>query len=137
MQQRHFDSFHNKKIGAQGEEIAARYLENRGFTIIGRNYLKKCGEIDIVARETTGKVHFVEVKTVSYETKQRLEWAVSQRSWRPEENVHQRKLEKLQRVIDTWLFDFNHQGDWCIDVAAVRFVPREKYATVKFIPDVA
>jgi hypothetical protein len=27
-------------------------------------------------------------------------------------------------------------GDWQIDVLSVRIVPREKYATVKFIPNI-
>ena len=38
----------------------------RGFKIIERNYLKKWGEIDIVAVKNR-KYYFVEVKTVSRE----------------------------------------------------------------------
>src|SRR3989344_7839225 len=89
----------NKKAGDLGEEIAAKYLKNKGFSIIERNYRKKWGEIDIVARgtgnsepnanvsyETLEIVHFVEIKSVSYETKQMLEWAVSHETYRPEES---------------------------------------------------
>ncbi len=126
----------NKKTGNIGEEIAARYLERKGFQIINRNYLKKWGEIDIVTRATSGKVHFVEVKTVSYETRQDLQQAVTRRTWRPEENVHPLKLKKLQRAIESWLSEHKYPGEWQIDVAAVRIVPREKYATVKYIPNV-
>lgn len=128
--------FRNKEIGAWGETIAANYLIKHGFSIIDRNFLKKWGEIDIVARGTDKKVHFVEVKTVSYETKQLLESAVTRRTWRPEENVHPYKLRKLNRAIESWLIEKKYDGEWQIDVIGVRIVPREKYATVKLIPNV-
>lgn len=125
----------NKLIGNFGEEIAANYLRKRGFDINSRNYLKKWGEIDIVARRT-GKVHFVEVKTVSYETKGLLKASVSRGTWRPEDNVHPYKLKKLSRAIESWLMEFNYEGEWQIDVLTVKVVPREKYATVKYISNV-
>lgn len=124
------------KTGAYGEEIATKYLKKHGLEIIDRNYLKKWGEIDIVARETTGKVRFIEVKTVSYETKSDLHAAISRGTWRPEENVHLAKLQKLSRTIETWISENRYEGEWEIDVIAVRIVPREKYATVKYITNV-
>ena len=127
------------QIGAWGEEIAANYLKKRGFSIVTQNYLKKWGEIDIVARETGKKgsiVRFVEVKTVSYETKADLERAISRGTWRPEENVHFAKIQRLNRAIESWIMENNYAGEWEIDVIAVRVVPREKYATVKYIPNV-
>jgi len=127
------------QVGAYGEQIAVKYLQNKGFKVLDTNYLKKWGEIDVVARETLNDkqiVHFVEVKTVSYETKQALEQAVAHETWRPEEQVTEFKLKKLHRVIETWLLDNNCESDWQIDVAAVRIVPREKYASMKYIPNV-
>ncbi len=127
------------KIGAVGESIASNYLKNKGFSILSLNYLKKWGEIDIVAHETKeGRkiVHFVEVKTVSYETKDLLQKAISHGTWRPEENVHHFKVQKLNRTIESWLLEQNYDGEWQIDVCAVRVVPREKYATVKYISNV-
>jgi len=123
------------QTGAWGEQIAVNYLKKRGFIILDTNYLQKWGEIDIVARETE-IIHFVEVKTVSYETKQQLEAAVSHGTWRPEENVHRQKIAKLSRTIESWLSEHKCDLDWQIDVAAVRVVSREKYATVKYIPNV-
>ena len=125
----------NKEIGTLGEKIAGNYLKNKAFEIIEYNYLKKWGEIDIVARRT-GKIHFVEVKTVSYETKQQLEEAVARRTWRPEENVHAGKLKKFTRAIESWLMENNYKNDWQIDVVAVRIVPREKFASVKYISNI-
>lgn len=123
------------QIGAYGEEIAAKYLKNKGFSILDRNYLKKWGEIDLVARGTNG-IHFVEVKTVSHETKSALQAAVSRGTWRPEENAHPQKLRRLHRAIETWISEQSYEGDWQIDVIAVRVVPREKYATAKYLPNI-
>ncbi len=125
----------NKKIGNFGEEIAARYLTRRGFKILQRNYLKKCGEIDIIARFNK-RIHFIEVKTVSYETKAMLQQAVTHETWRPENNVHPQKIKKISRAIECWLSEELWDGDWQIDVLAVRIVPRETYATIKYIDNV-
>ena len=125
----------NKIIGNYGEEIATKYLQKNGFEILERNYLKKCGEIDIVARRTD-KIHFVEVKAVSYETKFLLSKSILSDTWKPEDNVHSLKLKKLNRVIDSWLHEKSSESDWQIDVLAVRLVLSEKYATVKYLPNI-
>jgi len=125
------------EIGAYGEQLAAKYLENKGMKVMDLNYLKKWGEIDIVARETTKKgnmIRFVEVKAVSYETKRELEEAISRGTWRPEENITYKKIQRLNRAIDSWVTDNNYEGDWELDVIAVRLVTREKYASVKYLP---
>src|SRR5262245_50338456 len=49
-------------LGRLGEQIAARYLEARGFEILERNLRSRLGEIDLVARDGATLV-FVEVKT--------------------------------------------------------------------------
>ena len=49
-------------LGHYGEDIAANYLQNKGYKVIDRNFRCRLGEIDIVAGK--GKVLvFVEVKT--------------------------------------------------------------------------
>jgi len=123
------------EIGAYGEEIAVNYIKKHGLTVIDTNYLKKWGEIDIVARET-GKIRFIEVKTVSYETKSALQAAVTHGTWRPEENVHYSKIKRLNRAIESWVMENDYDGEWEIDVIAVRIVTRERYATVKYLPNV-
>lgn len=134
MKQSDKKGFRNK-IGALGESIALRYLINKSFFILDQNYLKKWGEIDIVARGTKG-VHFIEVKTVSYETKFDLMRAVTHGTWRPEENVHYKKIARLNRTIESWTSENDYFGDWQLDILSVRVVTREKYATVKLIDNV-
>ena len=143
------DKRDNKRIGQLGESIAAKYLVGKGLSIVEINYGKKWGEIDIVARETapngqnsefsreTGDIiHFVEVKSVSYETRTLLDWAVTHETWRPEELVHAFKLGQIRKAVETWLHEHAWQGRLQIDVVAVRMVPREKYAVVRYIPNV-
>lgn len=48
--------------GKKGEQAAARYLEEHGYSILEQNYTKRGGELDLVARNETFLV-FVEVKT--------------------------------------------------------------------------
>lgn len=50
--------------GVEGEDIAAKYLEDGGYKIICKNFRCKQGEIDIVAKKN-GYIVFVEVKTRS------------------------------------------------------------------------
>jgi putative endonuclease len=49
-------------LGDRGENRAARYLRERGYKILVRNFRCPLGEIDIVARDGRTLV-FVEVKT--------------------------------------------------------------------------
>jgi putative endonuclease len=50
-----------RPLGQLGEDVAARFLESRGFRILARNLRSRLGEIDLVARDGATLV-FVEVK---------------------------------------------------------------------------
>ena len=50
--------------GAAGEILAARFLRDKGYTILSSNFRCRHGEIDIIA-EKKGVIAFVEVKTRS------------------------------------------------------------------------
>jgi putative endonuclease len=50
-----------RSIWDTGEDIAIKYLENKWFKIIARNYQIKWGEIDIIARDGDITV-FIEVR---------------------------------------------------------------------------
>ena len=52
----------NKILGKLGEDIAARFLKQKGYEILDVNARTHFGEIDIVARQRNATV-FVEVKT--------------------------------------------------------------------------
>lgn len=50
-----------RKTGTEYEALAAAYLEDRGYTILERNFHDKYGEIDLIAKEEN-QIVFVEVK---------------------------------------------------------------------------
>ena len=55
----------NKKIGKQGEDLACKYLEKKGWKILERNFhYSRFSEIDIIAKDGNDIV-FVEVKARS------------------------------------------------------------------------
>jgi putative endonuclease len=47
--------------GTRAEKLAAQFLAARGLTIVERNFRRRCGEIDLVARHGDTLV-FVEVR---------------------------------------------------------------------------
>lgn len=51
-----------RRLGARGEELAARHLEARGYEVLERNFRTRYGEVDVVARDARFLV-FCEVKT--------------------------------------------------------------------------
>jgi putative endonuclease len=53
---------HHLKLGQSGEDLAAEFLQQKGYAIRHRNYRFQRAEIDLIA-ETSGILVFVEVKT--------------------------------------------------------------------------
>jgi len=51
-----------RKFGNWGEDAAAEYLQDKGYTIVARNFTCSFGEIDIIAENNEG-LAFVEVKS--------------------------------------------------------------------------
>ena len=54
-----------QELGARSEQLAARWLEQRGWRVLARNWRCRLGEIDVVATETVAgrtTVVFCEVK---------------------------------------------------------------------------
>ena len=119
----------NLRIGQVGEDVACRFLVKQGFSLVERNYQKKWGEIDVIARK--GKIlHFVEVKTVSRENVKELKNDID--SFEPEENVHPKKLKRMSRIIQTYLIEKNiEEGKWQFDVLAVFLDMKNKQARVR------
>ena len=51
-----------KDLGDRGEAEVARYLRKRGCTLLASQWRCRYGELDLVARDRSGTVCFVEVK---------------------------------------------------------------------------
>jgi putative endonuclease len=78
--------------GKSGEDLAAMYLEHKGYTVIERNWRSRRNEVDIIASEKK-MLHFVEVKTRS-----NLDFAL------PESKVKGPKLRHLKEAAETYLY---------------------------------
>lgn len=55
------EDYSKKNLGLFGEDLIAKYLNGAGFSIISRNFQKRGGEIDLIAKKDD-LVVFVEVK---------------------------------------------------------------------------
>src|SRR3972149_4996892 len=83
----------NREVGRRGEEIAAGFLQKRGFKIVERNHSTKFGEIDLIAIKNN-VLRFVEVKL-----KQTEDFGT------PEEMIGSSKLARVQRMAEFYLVD--------------------------------
>lgn len=81
---------HNE-LGKLGEEVAIKYLQEKGYTIVEHNWFYDKYEIDIIARNGEWIV-FVEVKTrTSYQ------WG------NPEDAVSKGKIKRIVEAADFYL----------------------------------
>ena len=119
-----------RTIGDLGEGIVCRYLENKGYVVIERNYLRPWGEIDVIA--TQGEVlHFVEVKSVTREP-------AGVGDFRPEDNMHAGKIKRLHRAIQTYLLQKKIKDNvtWQLDLACVYINLEDKKAKVEMLENI-
>jgi Holliday junction resolvase-like predicted endonuclease len=176
-----------RKTGDLGEDIAERFLMKQGYRIVERNYLRKWGEIDIIAKKD-GKLYFVEVKTVTISASSDCESNTGLRkptvfglslvphetaqnkfrdlfcdifltgargfavkevthetksnhhtdSFRPEDNLHAYKLQRLRRTIQAYLAEkgIGEESDWQFDAMCVYLDGKGKYAEVECLKDI-
>ncbi len=127
-----------RRLGDIGENIAWEFLKKHGFEIIERNYLRKWGEIDIVAIKG-GVIHFVEVKSVSHETYRGPASVVTHGTsgeFRPEDNMHPWKLKRLGRTIQTYLLHKKLDCDWQLDLITVKMDMKTRHARVELIENI-
>jgi len=83
----------NKLKGKEGEEMAAKWLKDRGYKILDKNNSTKWGEIDIIVSKNDILI-FVEVKlktTEDYGT--------------PEEMIGKNKLMQVRRTAEMYLLN--------------------------------
>ena len=121
----------SQKLGKFGEEIACRFLEEKGYKIIEKNYFKiwdsaKKGEIDIIAKKD-GVFIFIEVKT------QKSPPANSGRGFLPEDRVDFQKQRKLIKLAQTWLIKnkISLDSKWQMDVISAAVDPISEKAEIK------
>jgi len=101
---------HNE-FGAEGENLAANWLLEKGYEILHRNWRHSRYEIDIIALKND-TLHFVEVKARNYSP-----------FGNPEDSVGKKKFKNLQRAADEFLFR-NPGYQWIqYDILAITLYP--------------
>jgi putative endonuclease len=122
-------------IGRLGEDIASGHLERLGFSVVERNYRRKCGELDIVAKKR-GVLHFVEVKAGSWD---KAEWPKDgSERYRPEDHMHEAKRARMGRAIQTYLAEhgIDPETEWTADLVVVLINNQTHKAQVRTYNDI-
>ena len=96
-------------LGAAGEELAAVYLEARGYRIVERNYRRRWGEADIIALDPDGTHVIIEVRSRS-DRRYVVEAAQS---------VGPRKQQQLRRLAHGLMSEQETEIDIRVDVMIV------------------
>lgn len=117
----------NIGIGDIGENIAARFLIRKGYTILDRNYRRPWGEIDIIGRAPDRTLVFFEVKTLR-------DRGDSDQALQPEDNLTAAKSNKLRRIASMAANNnpelINEKKGWRIDLITI-LSPRHGVLTIK------
>lgn len=103
-----YTAFMVDSIGQKAEEQVASYLQGHKMRVLARNWRNRWCEIDIVARDRAGVIHFVEVK-----------YRRSAHFGSGLEAITADKARRLRLAALNWTQANGHTGDYQIDVAAV------------------
>lgn len=151
-----------RRIGNLGEDIAEMFLVKSGYKIIDRNYLKKWGELDIIAKHNN-EIVFCEIKSKvtrensggnninvsrivsrnsftanDFHIKISREMDNDENEFLPSENVHTQKLKRMYRAIQSYCAEkkMSDNQEWRIDVIAVVIDFLKKEAIINHIENI-
>ncbi len=115
------------ELGFVAEGLAAKFLEQRSYKILGHNFRRPWGEIDVIA-EKDDIIVFVEVKAgttnvAGFEPELRADWE---------------KMRKVVRTARTYLSYKKIPPDkaWQIDIISVVFEKGRGVAQIKHFKNV-
>lgn len=115
-----------QRIGTFGQNIAAKYLRDKGYYVDAENFHVFGGEIDLIARDPKSNYTvFVEVKTLTNNTKAN-----------PEEQITYKKMQALFYTAGEYA-RLHRVGRWRLDVIAITWDQKNRRAAVKHWIDVS
>jgi putative endonuclease len=116
---------HRQSLGKSGENLAATYLKQHGYTIIARNFKARYGEIDIICVKDNVLI-FVEVKT-----------RIGEKYGKPEESIMPRKLREVIKTAEFYKTMRPRLPDALrIDVIAIRLEADRSISSFNHITNV-
>ena len=110
-------------IGKSGEDLAAVYIEQKGYVILERNWRSRRNEVDIIASENK-VLHFIEVKT-----------RTSFNHGMPEQKAVGNKLKHLKDAAEAYLFQHPEWKMIQFDILSIN-IRSDGTPTYFFIEDV-
>lgn len=96
-----------QKLGKEGEEIASKYLKNKGLSILHSNWKSSHFEIDLIAQDQEMLV-IVEVKTRS-----------SDHFGNPSDAVNFNKHRTLFRATEEYIHHSGYEGEIRFDIVSI------------------
>ena len=112
-------------LGRWGEDLAARLLIRRGYTILGRNVrVPEVGEVDILAQDGDTLV-VVEVRTRRGAPR-----------FAPEDSVDERKQRRLAALAEAVAAEREWDGPLRVDFVAVELDRRGRLRHVRLLKDI-
>ncbi len=113
-----------KEVGQLGERVAEKYLKDKGYKLLSRNWLSKIGEIDLIFKRDKILV-FVEVKALIKLTN----------SFNPEMHFNYFKQNKMRQLAKLYI---NFKGlsniSFQIDLVAVEINEYGKVLDIRHYP---
>ncbi|MEP7103992.1 MAG: YraN family protein [Candidatus Dojkabacteria bacterium] len=104
----------NREKGRDSEDLALKFLQKKGFTLIEKNFTVKGGEIDLIM-SFDGFYVFIEVKSLNVFSP----FSVYQ-------SLTKRKKYFLRKTIDKWLLKNNLKSEpWRVDFVAIQTYPNK------------
>ena len=95
------------ELGNKGEEAARKFLLEKGYLILEKNWRFGRAEIDIIAKDKSTLV-FIEVKSRS-----------TNRYGAPEEFISKKKMKFLTQAASAYMEKINHSWEIRFDVLAI------------------
>jgi putative endonuclease len=108
-----------KDLGDLGEKIAEKFLKDKGYKILDKNFrYSNFGELDIIA-EKGDDIVFFEVKTRKM---------TGPSEFLPEDNITRDKQKKLIKLAEIYLSKNNlEDASWQIDILAIEVYRNGNY----------
>ena len=100
-------AYHNE-LGKLGEDLAATFLQKKGYAILERNFTFQKAEIDIIAQKEEDTLVIVEVKTRN-----------SAAFGNPQEFVTRSKIKMLVKAANEYLISNQIDAEVRFDIIAV------------------
>ncbi|MDG1046573.1 MAG: YraN family protein [Bacteroidia bacterium] len=112
---------HQQILGQEGEDIAVKYLIDKGYVILKRNYRSGHAEIDIIA-QIDKQLVIVEVKTRN-----------TSKYGDPEQSVSSKKQLLLTQATEAYLF--NHDLDLTVRYDIISIIKNQYKIEVTHLED--